>query len=52
MTTTEATMAADAAVLAICQLQVLIDEGTTDQKQIGREAMDLVCGQAHEPGTS
>ena len=45
MTTAEATTAAVAVIQGLCQLQSLIDEGDSQQKQIGRDAMDLVAEQ-------
>ncbi|HET6215424.1 MAG TPA: hypothetical protein VFE27_00315 [Acidobacteriaceae bacterium] len=45
MTTAEATTTIATAIQSICQLQVLIDEGTTEEKQIGRDGMDLVAEQ-------
>ena len=45
MTTAEATNTAAAAIQAICQLQGMIDEGDTRQKQTGRAAMDVVAEQ-------
>lgn len=45
MTTGEATDTAVAAIQAICKLQNLIDEGDAQQKQMGRDAMELVSEQ-------
>lgn len=45
MTRTESLTLAESIVRDLCQLQALIDEGTTEQKQIGRDAMDLVAEQ-------
>ena len=45
MSTAEATTTVATAVQAILQLQGLIDEGTTEEKQVGRDAMDHVAEQ-------